>query len=753
MAVSGTKVVGDAATGAALGSAAGPWGTAIGGVGGAAYGLLSGLFGGSSPSAPPPNPANFQLGQGNGSNYTNQIAAALANRGNVADQTGAGLQGQAASAYGAAAAAQGTSAPQIQQDAADRQRQLAALGGTVNSAGSLTGAAGQLQQLGTDGMPMGLAAAQLQQGENANMNQSLALAHSGRTLGGGAANLQQAQFQNAQTGQVTNQQAATANIAEQQQNQQFKLNALGGAQQGYGAAGGLYGQAGTQAGGVNQTDLGVQQTNAGLQQQQAGINNQTSSTFGNIGQGLNSSALGYEQLGANYQQQGTGVLGTQLQANENLGGANIGQGNINMQNQINTNNANNAVLSSGLQSLAQGVKSYAGSTPTPTGNAAGASGQAATQAPDFGTGGPVPSDRDVKTGITPANIAMALKPGGAPPSASSLIMPGAAALAAHAPVAAIVPGSPGSYGNGLPTHVITPPDPWGLNAPMPSGAPTHLAPQLPPGMANSLAALGGGQPGGGGGGAASPDLPPGATGGDPYLAAIAGAGKQYLPSGYWDPTLNDPAQAPMHSTTLLPIPGQAPVDAAHTEGAVLLDGNGNPLPGTTQTVIPSAPAPNKGNPNFIENHKASDVHSKTRIQQLESQLAALQPQQPDTSALDAAYRSQGGTPVAPPSVDLRPAQGYSYEYKDPAAHGQGRFFGPMAQDLEQTPAGASTVKRSPDGTKMVDTSRLALVNTSAISEQQRKLEAMQRQLAALSPQADTLARGYPAQYPTMQAPY
>lgn len=83
--------------------------------------------------------------------------------------------------------------------------------------------------------------------------------------------------------------------------------------------------------------------------------------------------------------------------------------------------------------------------------------------------------------------------------------------------------------------------------------------------------------------------------------------------------------------------------------------------------------------------------------------------------------------------DLRPAQGYSYEYKDPSAPGTapGRQFGPMAQDLERTPAGASTVRQMPGGTKAVDTSRLALVNTGAIAELQKKHDDLAAEIARI----------------------
>lgn len=85
-----------------------------------------------------------------------------------------------------------------------------------------------------------------------------------------------------------------------------------------------------------------------------------------------------------------------------------------------------------------------------------------------------------------------------------------------------------------------------------------------------------------------------------------------------------------------------------------------------------------------------------------------------------------------PYTDLRPAQAYSYEYTDPEKFGQGRFVGPMAQDLEKSPATESAVFTDTDGVKKIDTSRLALVNTSAISEQQRRIDELEKMLAAQS---------------------
>ncbi len=89
-------------------------------------------------------------------------------------------------------------------------------------------------------------------------------------------------------------------------------------------------------------------------------------------------------------------------------------------------------------------------------------------------------------------------------------------------------------------------------------------------------------------------------------------------------------------------------------------------------------------------------------------------------------------------ADLRPAQGYTYQYKDPNSPGgaPGQQIGPMAQDLEKTPAGASTVHTGPDGKKSIDPGRLSLVNAAAVSELQRRtdeLEAMLNQRAKYAP--------------------
>jgi hypothetical protein len=135
---------------------------------------------------------------------------------------------------------------------------------------------------------------------------------------------------------------------------------------------------------------------------------------------------------------------------------------------------------------------------------------------------------------------------------------------------------------------------------------------------------------------------------------------------------------------------------------------------------------------------SSDRRTKDKVKKLDGEFArtyealggapataGVRSRDVDTDALDAAQRA--------PEVDLRPAQGYSYEYKNPdrPGAGAGRFSGPMAQDLERSPATAGTVFSGPDGTKRVDPGRLTMVNTSAISEQQRRIDELSAQLEAL----------------------
>jgi hypothetical protein len=82
--------------------------------------------------------------------------------------------------------------------------------------------------------------------------------------------------------------------------------------------------------------------------------------------------------------------------------------------------------------------------------------------------------------------------------------------------------------------------------------------------------------------------------------------------------------------------------------------------------------------------------------------------------LDEAYRQPGS---------------YSYSYKNPAlpGAGQGRFAGPMAQELEGIPG----VVRDTQQGKMVDTPRLTMANTSEVANLRREVDDLKSTAAAL----------------------
>ncbi len=75
---------------------------------------------------------------------------------------------------------------------------------------------------------------------------------------------------------------------------------------------------------------------------------------------------------------------------------------------------------------------------------------------------------------------------------------------------------------------------------------------------------------------------------------------------------------------------------------------------------------------------------------------------------------------------VRNAPGFSYDYKSDSGWDDGeRHFGPMAQDLEKTPAGRSTVFEDGSGMKLVDTRKLTLVNTAALHGLTKRLDRLE----------------------------
>ncbi len=69
----------------------------------------------------------------------------------------------------------------------------------------------------------------------------------------------------------------------------------------------------------------------------------------------------------------------------------------------------------------------------------------------------------------------------------------------------------------------------------------------------------------------------------------------------------------------------------------------------------------------------------------------------------------------------------SYDYKD-QAHGAGRQYGLIAQDLERSEMGKAMVQEGPDGLKRVDVGRAALGSLAASSELAKRLARLERKV-------------------------
>lgn len=809
--------------GAAIGTAIAPGvGTVLGGLAG---GVIGGMFDGSD-APPPPDPNNFknvntaqgdaynqqgvaqrthgaQLQAGNANQGAQQLSgdttmgatnaqkygqlASTAQRnanyqgaqaaGAAADQSAAS-QGAANDSYYQGIKAQGRQAPQIASSDADQQRQLAALGGMQSSAD-------KLQQMGSDGLQTGVAQAQLQQGQDAAMAQSLAMAGSGRSLGSGAGSMRQALDKNAQLNAQTNQAASVANLQEQHQNQQFQLGALGQAQQGYSNVAG-------QTNNIRGSNDQMSNTNAQLNQSQQGINNQTQSTYdAAAGQQANNAlgysqlgnqtALGYDQLGAQqaqtynqlganqglaYQQlgQGQNLAYNQLGAQQNAGYASQGlaydqMGQKSDEDQLNANMAYENLKAG--NSIA-GMNASNQSTANNMGMITGLAGAAATM---YG------SDRDAKQNIKPANKEFKWGPLG---KAIGFGSDDEGKKQFHANITSSLPSDPAEATKQRMGYAM---------AQGQRDQADHVR------LQRELDALQNGTDH-----QFDSGLEPARTGFAPVddmqigphdRFAVPGNDNGYTMSDVHskreiaslrselDRTYAALQAPPANETTPLSReqePGfQQWLKQNHVQDLDNPDSHydyrGAYLAGVGRGADSghfTDQFKQHGHPTFSNESQYSQSANDGGSWDGDRYMPQVRPQAPNYGALDQARLGQGGSfqgrpqeiPTGRfPDTDLRPAAGYSYEYKDPDRFGQGRFYGPIAQDLEKTPAGASTVKKAPDGTKMVDTSRLSLVNTSAISEQQKRMDALEKQLAALSmPDMDRIQQAQPGTWAKPSAP-
>lgn len=89
----------------------------------------------------------------------------------------------------------------------------------------------------------------------------------------------------------------------------------------------------------------------------------------------------------------------------------------------------------------------------------------------------------------------------------------------------------------------------------------------------------------------------------------------------------------------------------------------------------------------------------------------------------AASDERAKTDIGEATLDLLDkAPGFTYRYKDPATHGEGKFLGPMAQDLEKSEIGRSMVINDSTGVKKVDTGRAGLAALGGLSVLKRDFE-------------------------------
>jgi hypothetical protein len=270
------------------------------------------LFGGTPGAA---QAFNAQVGQ--------QAQQAQGQFGSIAGQaTGAAnaAYGAQAGAATAQAVAQGRDTGQfvdrtaLSNSQSDRGAQLASAGQLMGNGYALQGLAGQAEGPSA-------AQGQLNQATNANMDNALALARSGRGMGGSAAGLRQAMSQNAATQQQAVNQSAVLRAQETQAYRQNQLAALNGANSAFGASGGVAGQA-------RSADIAQGSYVSGTQQATQNSADAAAAQYGNQGVAYGQQALGAGQLalgavqGNNAAQMGAlglqnNVIGQETAANQN----------------------------------------------------------------------------------------------------------------------------------------------------------------------------------------------------------------------------------------------------------------------------------------------------------------------------------------------------------------------------------------------------------------------------------------------------
>ena len=142
----------------------------------------------------------------------------------------------------------------------------------------------------------------------------------------------------------------------------------------------------------------------------------------------------------------------------------------------------------------------------------------------------------------------------------------------------------------------------------------------------------------------------------------------------------------------------------------------------------------------MEQDLANQVAQQQAAQQAQAQLAQAQAQSAAAQSRAGVIQA-GGYPMAPQEVasDERGksagrmehlqfpngVEPVAFHYKPGLGDGPDQHYGVLAQDLERSKEGATTVREDPgSGMKMVDTNRLTMLNTAKLAEFEHRLRKM-----------------------------
>lgn len=130
---------------------------------------------------------------------------------------------------------------------------------------------------------------------------------------------------------------------------------------------------------------------------------------------------------------------------------------------------------------------------------------------------------------------------------------------------------------------------------------------------------------------------------------------------------------------------------------------------------------------WMTESRGSEPADIARSERLRTSLPGLRPTATSTVSDRRQKEVDATTPV---DRFLDALTAYTFRYKHPERHGDGRRLGIMAQDLERTELGEGLVRETPEG-KVVDGAGLASAAMASAIELHRKQRALERQIETL----------------------